>query len=108
MLQPGSVRAHIKEGHSQSHPGVSPLNPLTHRNTGFQPLPRPLGLPPYQYALSDHFQAIAKQITSSAKMIFDVLGDSGGVQDAGFNPTYPAPWWPPLQKLAMRRSSAIT
>ena len=84
MLQPGSVRAHIKEGHSQSHPGVSPLNPLTHRNTGFQPLPRPLGLPPYQYALSDHFQAIAKQITSSAKMIFDVLGDSGGVQDGQF------------------------
>jgi hypothetical protein len=84
MLQPGSVRAHIKERHSQSHPGVSPLNPLTHRNTGFQPLPRPLGLPPYQYALSDHFQAIAKQITSSAKMIFDVLGDSGGVQDGQF------------------------
>jgi hypothetical protein len=41
-------------------------------------------LPPYQYALSDHFQAIAKQITSSAKMIFDVLGDSGGVQDGQF------------------------
>jgi hypothetical protein len=84
MLQPGAVRAHIKKGNSQSHPGVSPLNPLTHRNTGFQPLPKPLGLPPYHYALADHFPAIAKQINSSGKMILDVLGDSGGVQDGQF------------------------
>jgi Calcineurin-like phosphoesterase len=84
MLQPGAVRAHVKKGSSQSHPGVSPLNPLTHRNTGFQPLPKPLGLPPYHYALADHFPAIAKQINSSGKMILDVLGDSGGVQDGQF------------------------
>lgn len=84
MLHPGAVRAHIKKGSSQSHPGVSALNPLTHRNTGYQPLPRPLGLPPYQYSLSDHFTSIAKHITDSGKMVFDVLGDSGGVQDAEF------------------------
>ena len=84
MLQPGSVRAHIKQGSSQSHAGVSGLNPLTHRNTGYQPLPRPLGLPPYHYALEDHFQAQATQIRDSGKMVFDVLGDSGGVQDAEF------------------------
>jgi acid phosphatase type 7 len=84
MLQPGAVRAHVKKGSSQSHPGVSPLNPITHRNTGFQPLPKPLGLPPYHYALADHFPAIVKHINSSGKMIFDVLGDSGGVQDGQF------------------------
>jgi hypothetical protein len=84
MLQPGAVRGHVKKGHSQMHPGVSPLNPLTHRNTGFQPLPKPLGLPPYQYALGDHFPSIAKNITDSGKMIFDVLGDSGGIQDGQF------------------------
>jgi hypothetical protein len=84
MLHPGAVRAHTKKGNSQSHPGVSALNPLTHRNTGYQPLPRPLGLPPYHYALTDHFPAIAKRIADSGKMVFDVLGDSGGVKDADY------------------------
>ena len=84
MLQPGAVRAHVKKGNSQMHPGVSPLNPLTHRNTGFQPLPRPLGVAPYHYALGDHFAPLAEQISGSGKMIFDVLGDSGGVQDGEF------------------------
>jgi hypothetical protein len=84
MLQPGAVRAHIKKGQSQSHPGVSALNPLTHRNTGYQPLPRPLGLPPYHYVLSDHFQTVAKHIGDSGKLVCDILGDSGGVQDGEF------------------------
>jgi acid phosphatase type 7 len=84
MLQPGAVRAHIKKGSSQSHSGVSALNPITHRNTGYQPLPAPLGLPPYHYDLSEHFQAIATQINRSGTMVFDVLGDSGGVKDAEF------------------------
>ena len=82
MLQPGAVRPHVKKGSSQAHSGVSALNPLTHRNTGYQPLPKPLGLPPYHYALSDHFQAISQNITD--EMVVDVLGDSGGVQDAEF------------------------
>jgi acid phosphatase type 7 len=84
MLKPGAVRPHIKKGHSQAHPGVSALSTLTHRNTGYQPLPRPLGLPPYHYALSDSFPDAAKLITDSGKMVIDVLGDSGGVKDAEF------------------------
>jgi hypothetical protein len=79
MLQPGAVRPHIKKGRSQAHDGVSALNPLTHRNTGYQPLPKPLGLPPYHYALSDHFADVAKHITTAGKMLIDVVGDSGGV-----------------------------
>jgi hypothetical protein len=63
---------------------VSALNPLTHRNTGFQPLPKPLGLPPYHYALADHFQDVAKHITGSKKLVCDILGDSGGVVDGVF------------------------
>jgi hypothetical protein len=84
MLQPGAVRPHVKKGNSQSHPGVTSLNPITHRNTGYQPLPKPLGLPPYHYTLGDHFQDTGKHIADSGKLIFDVLGDSGGVQDAEF------------------------
>ena len=42
VLQPGAIRPHHKSKNSQAHPGVSPLNPVSHRNTSFQPLPRPL------------------------------------------------------------------
>jgi Calcineurin-like phosphoesterase len=84
VLTLGAVRSHIKKGHSQAHPGVSGLNPLSHRNTGYQPLPPPLGLPPYHWVLADGFPDLAKQISDSGKMVLDVLGDSGGVKDAEF------------------------
>jgi hypothetical protein len=48
VLRLGTVRPRPQPKHSQAHAGVSPLNPVTHRNTSFQPLPRPLGFPPYQ------------------------------------------------------------
>jgi hypothetical protein len=77
------VRPHIEKGLSQAHKGVSSLNPLTHRNTGYQPLPPPLGLAPYHYDLTVHFPEIAAQIGDGA-MVCDILGDSGGVKDAEF------------------------
>lgn len=82
-LRPGAVRPHIQKGHSQAHGGVSALNPLTHRNTGYQPLPPPLGLPPYHYDLRDHFPEIVEHI-GDGPLVCDVLGDSGGVKDAEF------------------------
>ncbi len=78
------MKARPKAGQSQAHPGVAALNPLTHRNTSFQPLPRPLGLPPYHYDLAQNFPAIGKDIEKADKMVFHVLGDSGGVQDGEF------------------------
>jgi hypothetical protein len=81
-LQPGDVRPLPNPKHSQAHPGVSPLHPVTHRNISFQPLPRPLDLPPYHYDLSEHFPDIAKNIGKS--MTFHVVGDTGGVQDGEF------------------------
>jgi acid phosphatase type 7 len=83
-LQPGAVRAHVKKGNSQAHPGVSALNPITHRNTGYQPLPKPLGLPPYHYDLSVQFPQIAQQIVEAGEMVVDILGDSGGVTDGEY------------------------
>ncbi len=83
-LQMGAVRPRIPPKTSQAHPGVSPLTAVGHRNTSFQPLPRPLGLPPYRFSLTDNFPAIRKNLESAKKMVFHVLGDSGGVQEGEF------------------------
>jgi hypothetical protein len=83
-LQPGAVRPIHTSKNSQAHPGVSPLSAVGHRNTSFQPLPRPLGLPPYHYSLTDNFPAIAANLDAAKKMVLHVSGDSGGVQDGEF------------------------
>lgn len=83
-FRPGAVRTSPKPKHSQSHPGVSPLDPVSHRNTSFQPLPRPIGLAPYHYDLGETFPDIVQSIMAAKKMVFHVAGDSGGVKDAEF------------------------
>lgn len=83
-LQPGAVRAHVGARRSQAHPGVSPLNPLEHRNVSFQPLPPPLGFAPYHYSLTDNFPEIAANLTAAKKMVFHILADSGGIENAEF------------------------
>lgn len=84
-LDRGAVRARTPHSkNSQAHEGVSPLNPVNHRNVGYQPLPRPIGLAPYHYYLTDNFPAIGRNIGAAGKMTFHVLGDSGGVQDGEF------------------------
>lgn len=81
-LRLAATRPRPPQKGSQAHPGVSPLNPVSNRNVSFQPLPRPLGLPPYHYDLSEHFPDIGKAIGKS--MTFHVVGDTGGVQDGEF------------------------
>jgi len=84
VLHPGAVRPRHGSKTSQAHNGVSALSAVGHRNTSFQPLPRPLGLPPYHYSLTDNFPAIGAGIEAAKRMVFHVLGDSGGVQEGGF------------------------
>lgn len=84
QLQPGAVRPGHASKNSQAHPGVSPLSSVGHRNTSFQPLPRPLGTPPYHYSLADNFPTIADNIQAAKKMVLHVLGDSGGVKDGEY------------------------
>jgi hypothetical protein len=83
-LQPGEIRPRPKHGHSQAHGGVSPLHPVSHRNTSFQPLPRPLGLPPYHFDIAEDFPAIAQAVTQAKKLVFHVVGDTGGVKDGEY------------------------
>ena len=84
VFHAGHTRARPKPGHSQAHPGVAPLGAISHRNTSFQPLPRPLDLPPYHYSLVDKFPDIGDNITRQKKQIFHVVGDTGGVKDGEF------------------------
>jgi len=84
LFRLAAIRPRPKPKHSQAHPGVSPLNPVSHRNTSFQPLPRPLGLTPYHYDLTENFPDIAKVIEHEGKQCFHVVGDTGGVQDGEF------------------------
>lgn len=83
-LRLGQVRPRPKPNQSQAHPGVSPLAPVSHRNVSFQPLPRPLGLPPYHYDLAQYFPDIANNVKQEDKLVFHVVGDTGGVQDGEF------------------------
>jgi Calcineurin-like phosphoesterase len=83
-FRPAATRPRPKRGVSQAHPGVQPLDAVAHRNTSFQQLPRPLGLAPYHYDLAEHFPDIAHDITADKKMVFHVIGDSGGVKDGEF------------------------
>jgi acid phosphatase type 7 len=70
-----STRPH--RGRSQAHPGVQPLSPLTHRTQRFQPLPEPLGEPPYHYALEMVIPGIGK---AAKKLVFHTCGDTGGIK----------------------------
>ncbi|MGZ3350301.1 MAG: metallophosphoesterase [Xanthobacteraceae bacterium] len=83
-IRPGETRPRPPAKSSQAHPGVSPPHPVSHRNVSFQPLPRPLGLPPYHYDLVENFPAIGEAITHDKKLVFHIVGDSGGVQDGEF------------------------
>jgi hypothetical protein len=81
MLQQGIVRPKIAPGRSQAHPGVQPLSALTHRTQRFQPLPEPLGDPPYHYTLETAIPGIGASATKHKRIVFHVVGDTGGVKD---------------------------
>jgi acid phosphatase type 7 len=84
VFHAGHTRSRPTPGHSQAHPGVAPLHPVSHRNTSFEPLPRPLDLPPYHYSLAEKFPHITETIAQQKKQIFHVVGDTGGVKDGEF------------------------
>jgi hypothetical protein len=80
-MVPGSVRPLLVAGKSQAHPGVHPLSALTHTQT-FQPLPTPLGEPPYHFDLETALPGIGASSAKAGKLVFHAVGDTGGVQDA--------------------------
>jgi hypothetical protein len=69
---------------SQAHSGVHPLSPLIHQTQRFQPLPKPLGLPPYHFNLQDAVPDLQKITGDAGQMVFHVVGDTGGIKNADY------------------------
>jgi len=83
-LRPGAVRARPARGAAQLHPGVYPLSALTHRTQRFQPLPAPLGEPPYHVDLAQLVPGLEALVVQTGRLVVHVVGDTGGVK----NPDY--------------------
>lgn len=83
-LTPGATRPRPPRNRSQAHASVAPLSPLTHRTQRFQPLPSPLGEPPYHFDLETVLPGITQQARTDGRIVFHVAGDTGGVKNAVF------------------------
>lgn len=79
-MTPGSVPPRPRAGQSQAHSGIQPLSALTHTQ-GFQPLPTPLGAPPYHFDLETVVPGITAAATQLGKLVFHAVGDTGGVKN---------------------------
>src|SRR3954447_3383022 len=81
MLLQGTVRHRPPTNRSQAHPGIHPISALTHRTQRFQPLPPPLGEPPYHYDLKDAVPDIEAVVQAAGKIVFHTVGDTGGIKN---------------------------
>jgi hypothetical protein len=79
MLQ-GQARPRPPKNKSQANPGVHPLSAMTHRTQRFEPLPPPLGEPPYHFDLETVVPGIGKQAAKLGKLVFHCVGDTGGIK----------------------------
>ena len=77
---PGSVFQRPQGGQSQANPGVYPLSVFTHTQK-FEPLPTPLGPPPYHFDLETAVPGIGATAAQLGQLTFHVAGDTGGVKN---------------------------
>lgn len=80
MLRQGQVRPRPRKGYSQAYPGVQPVSSLTASTQAFQPLPTPLGTPPYHYDLESVIPGISAEAAANGQLTFHCVGDTGGVK----------------------------
>jgi hypothetical protein len=78
-MQPGQVRSRPPRNRSQANPGIAPLSALTHTQR-FEPLPTPLGQPPYHVDLETLVPGIAAKAAQLGKLVFHAVGDTGGIK----------------------------
>jgi hypothetical protein len=82
MLQPGKGRSRPPRGKAQAHPGVFPLT--SYSATQFEPLPVPLGQPPYHFDLETVVPGIGDIAQQLGTLVFHTVGDTGGVKNADY------------------------
>ena len=87
MPQQGAVPPRLAQNLSQAHPGIHPLSAFTHRTQKFQPLPTPLGDPPYHYDLETALPGITDSAAKQKKLVFHTVGDVGGIKNPDFQIT---------------------
>ena len=83
-LRPGQVMHRPPKNRSQVHGGVHPLTPFAQGSQRFQPLPEPLGRPPYHLDLESIVPGIEKETINLGKLIFHAVGDTGGIKNPNF------------------------
>lgn len=79
-LRQGQVRQRPPVNKSQAHPGVTPLTAFTQGSQKFQPLPEPLGPPPFHYDLAKVVPGIDDLVKQHKSLVFHVVGDTGGIK----------------------------
>lgn len=82
MLQPGKARSRPPRGKAQAHAGVHPLTSYSDKD--FEPLPDPLGQPPYHFDLETVVPGIGGTVKRLGKLVFHTGGDTGGVKNADY------------------------
>ncbi len=84
LLQQGIIHPRPPKQKSQAYEGIQPLSPLIYPVQRFQPLPLPIGLPPYQYDLKNVVPDVDKITETVQKLIFHVVGDVGGINQSQY------------------------
>jgi hypothetical protein len=83
LLLPGVVAPRPPKGRAQTHKGIQPLSPFAAAQR-FQPLPVPLGAPPYHFDLETALPGIGKTSADGGKVVFHSVGDTGGIKQSDY------------------------
>ncbi len=79
-MMKGFARNRPPANRSQAYSGVQPLSSFTHRTQRFEPLPQPLGEPPYHYDLETVVPGVGQVAAQNGRLVFHTVGDTGGIQ----------------------------
>jgi hypothetical protein len=82
MLVQGTARLRPPRGKAQAHSGVQPLSAFADKH--FEPLPTPLGLPPYHFDLETVVPGIGETTARLGQLVFHAVGDTGGVKNSDY------------------------
>lgn len=83
LLQ-GQVRTRPPKKKSQAFSGIQPLSKFSLGSQRFQPLPKPIGEPPYHFDIESLLPGITEKAQTNGKIVFHTVGDTGGIKHPDF------------------------